>query len=331
MRSFRLNIYFSYYFLYLFIETMVYQGLSMKKTDLKSEGKIILKTHSILYESLKEIPTKRKLKYEEEIREGKRIGKPRFENPLYEWPIDLLTNLRDHLQTVWDFFERYSFWFDASLFPLISYESRRVSKKSIIFLLENDVWNTDEVYGDYLIEKTPNEVRISYFRRDKKIRPVTLPVLDDLEIKARICRDAITQIQTQFTFLWDKLESEIKVCMEEMFHREPQFTLSPQELHTQLKKTVALAKEFPEAALLSLGRLSEIWLLLCLRITNTPPYMDIIREAEKEGLIDKHQERFLRKVKKHYNNLKHKTYYKIDDNLVFSMVEDFSRMFLTDS
>lgn len=62
---------------------------------------------------------------------------------------------------------------------LISYSKRSESKNSIIFLLERDIWETDEVYGDYLIEKIENYTKISYFRFDKKIKSFEIDTIED--------------------------------------------------------------------------------------------------------------------------------------------------------
>ncbi len=116
--------------------------------DIKSEGQILLDFHKLLYEQLIEIPENREMTYVEEIKKGIKVGKPRFKNPKYQWSKNLLVDLRDHLQNIWNFFDKYSYWFDDTLLPLLNTNERRVSKKSIIFLLEEDVWSTDEVYGE---------------------------------------------------------------------------------------------------------------------------------------------------------------------------------------
>ena len=121
--------------------------------DIKSEGKTLLENHKKLYKQLIEIPEKREMLYNEEIEEGVKIGNPRFKSPKYQWSTSLLVDLRDHLQNIWNFFDRYSYWFDDTLIPLLDTNERRVLKKSIIFLLEEDVWCTDEVYGKYLRRK----------------------------------------------------------------------------------------------------------------------------------------------------------------------------------
>ncbi len=131
----------------------------------QTEGKELLKRHKELFEKLILIPESRHLIYHEELDNNKLIGKPRFKEREFDWPQDLLIELRDHLQELWHYFQLYSYWLDSSLLLLIDYRTRKASKKSIIFLLEMDVWQTDEVYGDYLIMKGKNTTKIYYTRQ----------------------------------------------------------------------------------------------------------------------------------------------------------------------
>ena len=142
--------------------------------DIKLEGKTLLDNHNMLYEQLIKIPEKREIIYIEEMEGGVKVGKPRFKNPKYQWSMSLLVDVRDQLQNIWNFFDRYSYWFDDTLIPLLNTDERRMSKKSIIFLLEEDVWRTDEVYGKYLIEESQNGIIISYSRRERKMKQITL-------------------------------------------------------------------------------------------------------------------------------------------------------------
>jgi len=300
------------------------RGLNL---DIKSEGKVLLETHKELYEQLIEIPENREMTYVEEIKEEVKIGKPRFKNPKYQWSKNLLVNLRDHLQNIWNFFEKYSYWFDDTLIPLLDTNERRVSKKSIIFLLEEDVWSTDEVYGKYLIEDSKAGLSISYSRREKRIKQITLKTKEESEIREWICKDAIRQIQNQFEFLWNKLEIEIQVCIEEIFHKLQKFALKPNYLQDQLDKTIEISEQWAEAGLLNLGRIVEHWLLNKLGMKSAPLFFDLIREAEISGLIDKNEIKLLRNIRTNYNDLKHKIYYKIDLEDIKLMVKNFSNLF----
>ncbi len=151
--------------------------------DIKSEGNSLLDNHKKLYDQLIEIPDKRDMMYLEEMEEGVKVGKPRFNNPKYQWTTSLLVRVRDHLQNIRNFFDKYSYWFDDTLIPLLNTDERRISKKSIIFLLEEDVWCTDEVYGKYLIEENQDCATISYSRRDRKIKKINMNTKDETEIK----------------------------------------------------------------------------------------------------------------------------------------------------
>lgn len=295
--------------------------------NIKSEGETLLETHKNLYEQLIEIPEEREMTYDEEMKEGVKIGKPRFKNPKYQWFTSLLVDLRNHLQNIWNFFEKYSYWFDDTVISLLDTNERRVSKKSIIFLLEENVWSTDEVYGKYLIEESQEGVSISYSRRDRKIKQIILKPKNDTEIKEWICKDAIRQIKTQFEFLWGKLETEIKACFDEIFHKKPKFTLKTEYIQEQLDKTIIISEQWAEAALLNLGRIVELWLLISLEMKSAPLFVDLIREAEIAGILDKHEVKLLRNIRTNYNNLKHKTYYKIEDKDIKIMVENFSNLF----
>lgn len=295
--------------------------------DIKSDGKTLLEAHKKLYNQLIELPENREMTYTEDMEEGIRVGKPRFKNSKYQWSKNLLVKLRDHLQNIWNFFDRYSYWFDATLLPLLDTNERRMSKKSIIFLLEENVWSTDEVYGKYILKDNQDGITISYSRRERKMKKITLKPKDDTEIEEWICNDAIRQIKTQFKFLWGKLETEIEVCIDEIFHKQPKSTLSPSYLQDQLEKTEEISEQWAEAALLNLGRILEHWLLNRIGMKSANYGVDLIREAEIADLLDKNEVKLLRNIRTNYNNLKHKTYYIIDTEEIKRMMENFSKIF----
>lgn len=294
--------------------------------DIKTKGENLLLTHSKLYTKLKEIPSKREIEFLEEFEEDKWFGKPRFKKPKNRWDKDLLKDLRNHLQEIWDFFEKYNYWVDETILPLIDSRTRRISKKSIIFLLENDLWNTDEVYGKYLIEKGQDTTSISYYRFENKYNQFLLKSVNDVKIKEWICRDGIQQIKNHFAYLWFKLETEIQVCIEEVYSKKPKIDLTTNYLKNQLEETISICEIWPEASLLSLGRICEIWLLISLNLKHKSYYEDLIAKAEKAGIINKNQGRLLSKIKRNYNYLKHKTYYQIDKNFIVELVTQFSNM-----
>jgi len=294
--------------------------------DIKSEGVKLLSTHIKLYSGLIKIPDKRQIEFREEFTDGKWFGKPRFRRPKYKWEKEQFKNIRNHLQDIWNFFEKYNYWFDETVLPLIESNSRRVSQKSIIFLLENDIWNTTEVYGKYLIERVQDTIFISYYRFNTKINKNEIETFDKQYIKEWICKDAIKQIKEHFTFLWSKLETEIRVCMEENYSKKPKITLTTEYLKTQFDLTIRISKDWPEASLLSLGRICELWLLFSLGKKHKGYYEDLIKKAEMRSIINENQGKLLYKIKHHYNYLKHKTYYQVEKDLLDELINQFSDM-----
>lgn len=294
---------------------------------IQNEGTSLLKVHKKLYNLLNRIPTERNLIFRVEPYNENKIGKPRFKKKEYKWPKILYRDLRDHLQELYNYFEKYSYWLDNSMIPIIDFRKRKSSKKSVIFLLERDVWETDEVYGDYLIEKSSNKTTLYYFRRDRKIRKFTLDTIDNNRIEEWICHDVIKQIQEQFRFLWSKLEDEIQIVMEEKFRKKPQIFITNDYLKDQLKKIKESFETWPEATLLSLGRLLEIWLLMKLEVKSSLGLFFLIRKAEIDGLIDNHQFKLLQNIRFHYNELKHNPSYELDEQILETLVIDFSNIF----
>ena len=98
-------------------------------------------------------------------------------------------------------------------------------------------------------------------------------------------------------------------------------------LSKKLDKTIEISEQWAEAGLLNLGRILEHWLLNKLRMKSAPLFFDLIREAEIADLIDKNEVKLLRNIRTNYNNLKHKTYYKIDIKEIKSMIKNFSNLF----
>ncbi len=60
---------------------------------------------------------------------------------------------------------------------------------------------------------------------------------------------------------------------------------------------------------------------------SAPFFFDLIREAEIASLIDKNEVKLLRNIRTNYNNLKHKTYYKIDIEDIKLMTKNFLNLF----
>lgn len=295
---------------------------------IQKEGTQLLVHHEKLKIKLLKIPLNREITFQEGWKTEKRIGRPRFNPPLYQWDQALLKDLRDHLQDIWNFFENHSYWFDETIFPLIAFQERRDSKKSIIFLLTHDVWNTDEIYGDYLIEKLNGAYSVSYYRREKKIRTFSPDVKTKEELKEWICTDARQQISRQFTYLWENLETEISVCMSEKYVRLPSTLPSPSSIEAQLNTCHKVLRISAESAMLSLGRLAEHWLLIMLGKSNKEPFEGLIRQAENEDILkEKAQFRLFRSIQKNYNAVKHQLGFQISTNKVQNMLEKLSIFF----
>ncbi len=299
----------------------------MNLSDITERGNNLLEHHGNLFNRLKSIPETREMTFRIDIEGDLNIGKPRFKKRHYLWPNDLLTELRDHLEDIWNFFDVFSHWIDNSLISLISFNKRSESKKSLIFLLEKDIWETAEVYGDYLIEKKEGYSIISYYRFDKRIKSFKINMIEDSEIEAWILKDAVDQIKNQFSYLWSKIETEITTSINEKYHKEPKLLISSNYLIKQLEKTKEIVEVWPEAALLNLGRICEMWLLIKLDKESFGFNEDSLKLAERNNIIDKDEFKFLKKVRRNYNDLKHKRYYNIKKSLIFSFINDFSNLF----
>jgi len=87
--------------------------------NIREERKILLKIHADLYNRLILIPTQRELEYREDVENGNIIGRPRFKQKEFDWSPKLLINLHNHLQNIYLYFEKYYFWYDDILVPLI--------------------------------------------------------------------------------------------------------------------------------------------------------------------------------------------------------------------
>ena len=287
--------------------------------------KELLEKHENLGKQIEKIPLYRKITYKEEMENGKLIGKPRFEPSLYEWEPKMFASLRDQLQGVWNFFEDNSYWFDDELKKILLFNTRRLSKKSIIFLLERDVWETDEVYGAYLIEPQQEKVEISYYRFDYKFRTFIFEELDKETRKQWICADTLQQIQQQFRFLWKRVEIEILTCQEETYHRPISIKITDIDLIKQYDVCIKLLKISKEAALLMLGRLEELCLLKAINRTKIDREEKLLSLAESKGIIDNSNKKLFLQIRTQYNLLKHTTSYNIDNCNVENLIKQFNQ------
>ncbi len=168
---------------------------------------------------------------------------------------------------------------------------------------------------------------ISYFRRDRKLGSKELNTIDDNDIEQWICIDAIRQIKDQFDFLWNVLNNEVQTVAEEDFQKTPKISLSIDYLKQQFEKVKESVDNWPESALLNLGRVIEIWLLIELNCSNSRGFWFLIRQAYVQGLIDKSQASLLENIRREYNKLKHHHQYTIDKILISTHVNDFEEVF----
>jgi hypothetical protein len=289
---------------------------------LQEDGQILLNNHATLFEQIKSLPLTRPIYYREDLEEGHCIGKPRFHHRKLQWSPEILTTLHNHLQNLWNFFSQYSYWFDSLTKELLEWDSRSLSKKSVKFLLERDVWETAEVYGAYLIEENKDETVISYYRFQSRVKSYKFPLMSKKEREEWIISDAISQIQTQLAYLWNHLQTEIEVCLEEQHHKFPPITIQSRNLMDQLEMVQEIMSQSQEASLLLLGRLSEIWLLQALHLTEAGNHY-LIAEARHKHLLRKEDARFFSQLRKHYNNLKHSQIYNVNNCPLNRFIQQF--------
>lgn len=88
-------------------------------------------------------------------------------------------------------------------------------KRSFLCLIEEDVWETDEIYGDYYIEKNTNSLSdIFTIRRDRKNERVTENI--DIDNEQEICnlieKDAKKKIHAELDRRISMLEDWLKNC-----------------------------------------------------------------------------------------------------------------------
>jgi hypothetical protein len=287
-------------------------------------GKSLLNSHLELLPELIKIPTERKMNYSENIIDLKLIGKPRFNPVKYSWDPKLLVKLRDHLQKIWNFLTRYSYWMDESIHVMLATSYRQSSKKSLIFLIENDVWNTDEIYGDYLIEELEENCRISYTRRGQSIKSFTLEVKTYEDRSKWIIDDSRKKIQNQIKLLWKKLEVEIQSCLEERYKKRPKIKINNMVLQERLKLLFNVKETSPETGMLLLGWIAEQWTGLILGKLTRKYGEHLIEEALVNQLITKDIADLLHKIRRKFNKVKHDSQYQIPISTLETYILQFS-------
>ena len=240
------------------------------------------------------------------------FGKPRFIPPHYNFDASVLTEIKNHLQSIWDFFKVHSYWFDKTIYPLLAWDQRRAEKGSIIYLLENDVWATREVYGKYLIEVGETQTEISYYQFDNKYNKQIIDTIKTEEIKEYIIKDARSQIKKQFLYLWEKLELEILSCIKEDHTKIPRKSINSQYILEQLEICDKIVEKHSEMVLLNIGRLAEYILLIMLGKKHKGINENLINLAFNAHLIDKNEEKMFNQIRRKYNALKHRLEYNLD-------------------
>ena len=161
---------------------------------------------------LREIPKQRHINCTyKEIRSNPPawIYRPRFNPKNKSVPQQLKLEFIQLIDDINLFLKKYSPDEFVNLMDIIELSGE--NKKSILFLLEKDVYNTDEIYGDYLVEQLHDKYEINYYRRDEKKRKLPNQALS-IDLKKFVINDVILQVQTQFNHLWSVLENEIKRC-----------------------------------------------------------------------------------------------------------------------
>lgn len=169
----------------------------------------IKKTLQILQYKLRKIPEERKIITNIEIISKKPkvfIYKPRFQPPFKSLPRKLKNQIHKLLNKIGTNFSdscKEEVTIMQNIFDL-SIEN----KKSLIFLLENNIHQTDEVFGDYYAEKINTKYKIYNKRRDTIRRELENRVIFE-NLNEYIEKDAICQIQDQFDELWTQIINKI--------------------------------------------------------------------------------------------------------------------------
>lgn len=161
---------------------------------------------------LREIPTKRKIvvtKEESVFFPSSFVYRPRFSlsfKKINRKTRKILVSIFDRMSVILKPYSPDNF---INLKDII--DTDKNNKKSLIFLLENNTYKTDEVFGDYLVETKQNFFEISYIRRKEKRKTIQNQSLN-ADLNKAIKNDIILQIQNQFDSMWQMIEEEIERC-----------------------------------------------------------------------------------------------------------------------
>ena len=109
--------------------------------------------HKALYKLLYKIPFQRKVEYRQINKGHYEIGKPRFRPPTYSLEIGLIKRVFSHFSQLKQYILSKNYEPRGEINSILDPSKTRENKFSPIFLLENDVWVTDAVYGDTALKR----------------------------------------------------------------------------------------------------------------------------------------------------------------------------------
>lgn len=274
--------------------------MSLQKKDL-----VIL--HDKLREELVKIPSNRNMIYTQVSRDNLIIGKPRFDPPSIDLEQNLEEKLLEFIEKCRDYFVLMDYKVRDDLEDFLNLKEFHNSKYSPIFLIEQDVWKTDGVYGDYLIEEKDIGSEVNYTRRGQKRGNVNLE-LDSFE--KSIIADARKQIVTQFERIWKSLAKEIEKA-DVLFERS-QIKISNRFLQEQFESSEKLLAINPIAACLIMGRCLELFCRMKLNIKTRVGLAKMIVDANTLNIISNSEYVIFDEIRDMYNSLKHELTYEID-------------------
>ena len=266
----------------------------------------------------------RKLIYRETNFNGEKIGKPRFDPPKARLPMKLDQELFNFLSKLKLYFQYCNYEFGILIKVLLDTKQSRESKLSPIFLIENDVWCTDNVYGDYLIVNE-NDISVFYYRRKQKRKEVSVNKKD---LKGSIISNTKKQMVTQFNYIWNYLRNEIELAGEKK-NFSSIFT-TKNNLIKQFKLVEPIFEFNINLGLLYLGQSLEMMLKkIDKKSKNTVPVHKLIEKQFNEGNLTKAEYNTLNQIRKNYNKAKHDTNFEIDKELVINLKNKF-KLILSD-
>lgn len=280
---------------------------------------------------LRKIPLERNIvcrveSYQEE--DTKFIYKPRFVPK--ERSIDKSINLEFNklLLDITNYLKEYSLDKFKNLKEIFSGDL--YNKKSIVFLLEKDVWATDEVYGDYLVEKYEDHYKINYYRWNRKVCKLENQKIS-IDIKNFITSDAISQVQAQFDTLWEKFEIEVEKSLKNYE--------SLKSRYGGFKTNISLDQMLDEGKkALYINQFLSIYYLGYVLEHSTRLKLNKMKEfnglgmliylCKRNKLITKSEAKVCNKIKDTYNNAKHKFQFMVDVEKLKRLYDKFEPIFL---